>query len=156
MEAFLHSFISHLWFQCKVSKFCTRCNFNSICNEVAFYWFVLFVSCFFISRAILDDALLPNDMQYISWSPVGHKLVSKDNLNLYSLFCSHDRVAHINYVLGVWGLSYFQVKYLNIVFKMAVGNTQTFLYVMFCSLLKRHSWKQYGPSILHRNLVFLQ
>ncbi|XP_042677984.1 dipeptidyl peptidase 4 isoform X4 [Centrocercus urophasianus] len=37
----------------------------------------------FNARAILDDALLPNDTQYISWSPVGHKLAYVWNNNIY-------------------------------------------------------------------------
>lgn len=37
----------------------------------------------FNTSSILDDALLPNDTQYISWSPVGHKLAYVWNNNIY-------------------------------------------------------------------------
>ncbi|XP_065526652.1 dipeptidyl peptidase 4 isoform X1 [Lathamus discolor] len=37
----------------------------------------------FNSSSILDDGLLPNDTQYISWSPVGHKLAYVWNNNVY-------------------------------------------------------------------------
>ncbi|XP_010712114.1 prolyl endopeptidase FAP [Meleagris gallopavo] len=37
----------------------------------------------FNASSILDDALLPNDTQYISWSPVGHKLAYVWNNNIY-------------------------------------------------------------------------
>uniref|UniRef100_A0A8C5U5V2 Dipeptidyl peptidase 4 n=1 Tax=Malurus cyaneus samueli TaxID=2593467 RepID=A0A8C5U5V2_9PASS len=37
----------------------------------------------FSSSSILDDGLLPNDTQYISWSPVGHKLAYVWNNNVY-------------------------------------------------------------------------
>nr|XP_009674539.1 PREDICTED: dipeptidyl peptidase 4 [Struthio camelus australis] len=37
----------------------------------------------FNTSSILDDRLLPNDTQYISWSPVGHKLVYVWNNNIY-------------------------------------------------------------------------
>ncbi|KAM6129572.1 dipeptidyl peptidase 4 [Pterocles gutturalis] len=37
----------------------------------------------FDSSSILDDGLLPNDTQYISWSPVGHKLAYVWNNNVY-------------------------------------------------------------------------
>uniref|UniRef100_A0A8B9F433 Dipeptidyl peptidase 4 n=1 Tax=Amazona collaria TaxID=241587 RepID=A0A8B9F433_9PSIT len=36
-----------------------------------------------IFASILDDGLLPNDTQYISWSPVGHKLAYVWNNNVY-------------------------------------------------------------------------
>ncbi|NXL80260.1 DPP4 peptidase, partial [Leptocoma aspasia] len=37
----------------------------------------------FSSSSILDGGLLPNDTQYISWSPVGHKLAYVWNNNVY-------------------------------------------------------------------------
>ncbi|NXN69773.1 DPP4 peptidase, partial [Himantopus himantopus] len=37
----------------------------------------------FNTSSILDDGLLPNDIQYISWSPVGHKLAYVWNNNVY-------------------------------------------------------------------------
>ncbi|KAM6397630.1 dipeptidyl peptidase 4 [Pluvialis apricaria] len=37
----------------------------------------------FNTSSILDDRLLPNDIQYISWSPVGHKLAYVWNNNVY-------------------------------------------------------------------------
>ncbi|NWS17389.1 DPP4 peptidase, partial [Pachyramphus minor] len=37
----------------------------------------------FSSSSILDDGLLPNDTQYISWSPVGHKLAYVWKNNVY-------------------------------------------------------------------------
>uniref|UniRef100_A0A8C9G2X0 Dipeptidyl peptidase 4 n=1 Tax=Pavo cristatus TaxID=9049 RepID=A0A8C9G2X0_PAVCR len=37
----------------------------------------------FNTSSILHDALLPNDTQYISWSPVGHKLAYVWNNNIY-------------------------------------------------------------------------
>uniref|UniRef100_A0A8D2N9X3 Dipeptidyl peptidase 4 n=1 Tax=Zonotrichia albicollis TaxID=44394 RepID=A0A8D2N9X3_ZONAL len=37
----------------------------------------------FGNSSILDDGLLPNDTQYISWSPVGHKLAYVWNNNVY-------------------------------------------------------------------------
>ncbi|NXC20821.1 DPP4 peptidase, partial [Corythaeola cristata] len=37
----------------------------------------------FNSSSILDGGLLPNDTQYISWSPVGHKLAYVWNNNVY-------------------------------------------------------------------------
>ncbi|NXV25960.1 DPP4 peptidase, partial [Rissa tridactyla] len=37
----------------------------------------------FSSSSILDDGLLPNDTQYISWSPVGHKLAFVWQNNVY-------------------------------------------------------------------------
>ncbi|NXK30111.1 DPP4 peptidase, partial [Piprites chloris] len=37
----------------------------------------------FSSSSILDDGLLPNDTQYISWSPVGHKLAYVWENNIY-------------------------------------------------------------------------
>ncbi|KFQ33494.1 Dipeptidyl peptidase 4, partial [Mesitornis unicolor] len=37
----------------------------------------------FSSSSILDDGLLPNDTQYISWSPVGHKLAYVWNNDVY-------------------------------------------------------------------------
>ncbi|XP_075009993.1 dipeptidyl peptidase 4-like [Calonectris borealis] len=37
----------------------------------------------FNSSSILDDGLLPNDTQYISWSPVGHKLAYVWKNNVY-------------------------------------------------------------------------
>uniref|UniRef100_A0A8C3LKP2 Dipeptidyl peptidase 4 n=1 Tax=Chrysolophus pictus TaxID=9089 RepID=A0A8C3LKP2_CHRPC len=37
----------------------------------------------FNTSSILDDALLPNDTQYISWSPIGHKLAYVWNNNIY-------------------------------------------------------------------------
>ncbi|OXB77060.1 UNVERIFIED_CONTAM: hypothetical protein H355_007707, partial [Colinus virginianus] len=37
----------------------------------------------FNTSSILDNALLPNDTQYISWSPVGHKLAYVWNNNIY-------------------------------------------------------------------------
>ncbi|XP_061231616.1 dipeptidyl peptidase 4 [Neopsephotus bourkii] len=37
----------------------------------------------FNSSSVLDDGLLPNDTQYISWSPVGHKLAYVWNNNVY-------------------------------------------------------------------------
>ncbi|NWQ98509.1 DPP4 peptidase, partial [Burhinus bistriatus] len=37
----------------------------------------------FNSSSILDDGLLPKDIQYISWSPVGHKLAYVWNNNVY-------------------------------------------------------------------------
>ncbi|NXX86364.1 DPP4 peptidase, partial [Urocolius indicus] len=37
----------------------------------------------FSSSSTLDDGLLPNDTQYISWSPVGHKLAYVWNNNVY-------------------------------------------------------------------------
>ncbi|XP_009892953.1 PREDICTED: dipeptidyl peptidase 4 [Charadrius vociferus] len=37
----------------------------------------------FNSSSILDDGLLHNDIQYISWSPVGHKLAYVWNNNVY-------------------------------------------------------------------------
>ncbi|XP_014736369.1 PREDICTED: dipeptidyl peptidase 4 [Sturnus vulgaris] len=37
----------------------------------------------FSNSSILDDGLLPNDTQYISWSPVGHKLAYVWNNDVY-------------------------------------------------------------------------
>ncbi|KAF1609368.1 UNVERIFIED_CONTAM: Dipeptidyl peptidase 4, partial [Eudyptes robustus] len=37
----------------------------------------------FNSSSLLDDGLLPNNTQYISWSPVGHKLAYVWNNNVY-------------------------------------------------------------------------
>ncbi|OXB69255.1 hypothetical protein ASZ78_011375 [Callipepla squamata] len=37
----------------------------------------------FSTSSILDNALLPNDTQYISWSPVGHKLAYVWNNNIF-------------------------------------------------------------------------
>ncbi|XP_017691780.1 PREDICTED: dipeptidyl peptidase 4 isoform X1 [Lepidothrix coronata] len=37
----------------------------------------------FSSSSILDDGLLPNDTQYLSWSPVGHKLAYVWKNNVY-------------------------------------------------------------------------
>lgn len=50
---------------------------------MSFHWFLLAAFCFYFSSSILDDGLLPKDIQYISWSPVGHQLVSEEKWTLH-------------------------------------------------------------------------
>lgn len=111
LQLWRHSYTAsyHIYdFNSRLVLFARRHSFHIyFCNEMTFHWFHWAAFWFCFSSSVLDGSLLPNDTQYISWSPVGHKLVSKDKWNFYkqSFLYIWQRSSHWLYYWGFWTLS---------------------------------------------------